>query len=200
MRYPADHGFIEGTRGMDGDPLDALGLLGEPTFPGCRIRVRPVGLFRMCDEKGPDPRIICVPLRDPPWSEAQDLSDLPQTLLNEIEHFCAVYNDLEERPVSTEGWGSLQEAKAEIPHAKSRVEGGPVSASVLPWPTVERGAEHHPLRTLQYLLRARTEHVLVVDGSFGPLTETAGRDFQRGAGLAAKGVVGPITWPTLVVQ
>ena len=67
MSYPADYGFIEGTMGEDGDPLDALVLVGEPTFPGCRIRVRVVGVFHMTDEKGPDEKVICVPLKDPAW-------------------------------------------------------------------------------------------------------------------------------------
>src|SRR5207248_6293047 len=67
MSYPADYGYIEGTLAEDGDPLDALVLVGEPTFPGCRIRVRAVGVFHMSDEKGPDEKVICVPLRDPAW-------------------------------------------------------------------------------------------------------------------------------------
>ena len=67
MSYPADYGYIEGTLAEDGDPLDALVLVGEPTFPGCRIRVRAVGVFHMTDEKGPDEKIICVPLKDPAW-------------------------------------------------------------------------------------------------------------------------------------
>ena len=68
MSYPADYGFVEGTLAEDGDPLDALVLVGEPTFPGCRIRVRAVGVFRMTDEKGPDEKVLCVPLNDPSWS------------------------------------------------------------------------------------------------------------------------------------
>jgi inorganic pyrophosphatase len=64
-RYPADYGFIEGTLGGDGDALDALVFVGEPTFPGCRIEVRAVGMFVMRDEKGMDEKILCVPLRDP---------------------------------------------------------------------------------------------------------------------------------------
>ena len=68
MSYPADYGFVEGTLAEDGDPLDALVLVGEPTFPGCRMRVRAVGVFHMADEKGPDEKLICVPLNDPSWS------------------------------------------------------------------------------------------------------------------------------------
>ena len=89
VRYPADYGFIDGTLGEDGDPLDALVLVGEPTFPGCRIRVRAVGLFRMRDEKGQDDKVICVPLRDPMWSHVQRLEDVQPTLRAEIEKLLA---------------------------------------------------------------------------------------------------------------
>src|SRR5919201_49739 len=96
VQYPAEYGFIEGTVGGDGDPLDALVFVGEPTFPGCRVRARPIGLFRMRDEKGPDEKILCVPLRDPLWSTVQDVDDLQGGLLREIEHFFAVYKALED--------------------------------------------------------------------------------------------------------
>src|SRR2546427_9612340 len=69
VRYPADYGFIEGTLGGDGDTLDALVFVGEPTFPGCRIKARPVGVFHMYDEKGRDEKILSVPERDPMWSQ-----------------------------------------------------------------------------------------------------------------------------------
>jgi inorganic pyrophosphatase len=118
MRYPADYGFIEGTLGGDGDPLDALVFVGEPTFPGCRIRARPIGLFRMRDEKGPDEKILCVPLRDPIWSDVEDLSGLNENLLNEIEHFFAVYKTLEDKDVETEGFGDRAAAVAVIDQAR----------------------------------------------------------------------------------
>jgi inorganic pyrophosphatase len=123
MQYPADYGFIEGTLGGDGDTLDALVFVGEPTFPGCRIRVRPVGLFRMTDEKGPDEKILCVPLRDPMWSHVADLDDLPQNLRNEVEHFFAVYKDLEGHKVSIEGYGNRAEAMAVIEESRQRLAG-----------------------------------------------------------------------------
>jgi inorganic pyrophosphatase len=119
-RYPADYGFIEGTLGGDGDALDALVFVGEPTFPGCRIRARPVGLFRMWDEKGPDEKILCVPLRDPTWSHIFELDDLLPTLRREIEHFFEVYKQLEEKPVGTEGFGGRDEALAVIREARDR--------------------------------------------------------------------------------
>jgi len=120
MMYPADYGFIEGTLGGDGDPLDALVFVGEPTFPGCHIRVRPIGLFRMTDEKGEDEKILCVPLRDPMWSHVGDLAGMPLTLLNEIEHFFQVYKDLEEKKTETRGFGNRAEAERIIDEARAR--------------------------------------------------------------------------------
>jgi inorganic pyrophosphatase len=121
VRYPADYGYIEGAQGEDGDYLDALVLVGEPTFPGCRIRARPVGLFRMWDEKGQDEKIICVPLRDPMWSHIKELDDIQTTIRSEIEHFFTIYKDLEEEKVGTEGFGSREEALRVIEEARARL-------------------------------------------------------------------------------
>jgi inorganic pyrophosphatase len=120
MQYPADYGFIEHTLGGDGDPLDALVFAGEPTFPGCHIRVRPIGLFRMTDEKGDDEKILCVPPRDPVWSHVADLDGLPVPLLNEIEHFFQVYKELEGKKVSTEGFEDRASADRVIADARAR--------------------------------------------------------------------------------
>ena len=119
-RYPADYGFIEGTLGGDGDPLDALVFVGEPTFPGCRILVRPVGVFVMRDEKGPDEKVLCVPLRDPGWSHIHELSDLLPTLLAEIEHFFDVYKDLEDHATETDGFRDRETALEIIRDARER--------------------------------------------------------------------------------
>jgi inorganic pyrophosphatase len=122
MSYPADYGFVEGTLGEDGDPLDALVLVGEPTFPGCRIRVRTVGVFHMADEKGPDEKIIAVPLNDPLWSSTADIHDVPAQLRNEIEHFFQVYKDLEEaKSTETRGFGNRAEAQEIIAACRRRV-------------------------------------------------------------------------------
>lgn len=123
-RYPADYGFVEGTLGGDGDPLDALVFVGEPTFPGCRIQVRPVGMFVMRDEKGRDEKILCVPFRDPAWSHVQELADLRETLLAEIEHFFSVYKDLEDHPTETDGFRDRAEALAVIADARERAASG----------------------------------------------------------------------------
>ena len=120
-RNPADYGFIEGTLGGDGDSLDALVFVGEPTFPGCRIQVRAVGMFVMRDEKGMDEKILCVPLRDPAWSHVEDLSDLLPPLLAEIEHFFSVYKDLEDHPTETDGFREREEALVTIREARERL-------------------------------------------------------------------------------
>ena len=76
VHYPSDYGFIPDTLAMDGDPLDALVLVWEPTFPGCLIEVKPIGLFKMWDEKGSDEKILCVPIEDPMWNHIETLDDV----------------------------------------------------------------------------------------------------------------------------
>jgi inorganic pyrophosphatase len=120
MHYPGDYGFVEDTLGEDEDPLDALVILGEPTFPGCVIRTRVVGVFHMADEKGPDDTLIGVPHSDPRWTHVHDVDDLPQHLLDEIEHFFAVYKDLEAKEVTTRGFSAREQALAELWRSQRR--------------------------------------------------------------------------------
>jgi inorganic pyrophosphatase len=120
MSYPADYGFIEGTLGEDGDPLDALVLVGDSTFPGCRIRARPIGVFHMADEKGPDEKIICASLNDPSWRRVRDIDDLQPEYRDEIEHFFQVYKDLEQKKTATSGFGNRAEALVAIDEARLR--------------------------------------------------------------------------------
>lgn len=110
MMYPADYGFIPNSLALDGDPLDVLVLVTEPTFPGCVMEVKPIGVFHMADEKGPDEKVICVPVSDPIWNRLNDLSDVNGHLIKEIEHFFKVYKDLEQKKVDVEGWGDVNEA------------------------------------------------------------------------------------------
>ncbi len=110
MMYPADYGFIPETLALDGDPLDVLVLGGEPTFPMCVMEVKPIGVFHMADEKGPDEKVICVPVSDPIWNSLNDLSDMNPHQIKEIEHFFQVYKDLEKKKVDVGGWGNAQEA------------------------------------------------------------------------------------------
>lgn len=110
MHYPADYGFIPETLALDGDPLDVLVLVTESTFPGCVMEVKPIGVFHMADEKGPDEKIICVPVSDPIWNKLSDLNDMNPHQKKEIEHFFQVYKDLEQKKVDVGGWGDVNEA------------------------------------------------------------------------------------------
>lgn len=111
MMYPADYGFIPETLALDDDPLDVLVLVTEPTFPGCVIEVKPVGVFHMADEKGPDEKIICVPISDPIANKVDKLEELNSHLIKEVEHFFRVYKDLEDKKVDVGDWGSAEEAE-----------------------------------------------------------------------------------------
>ncbi len=114
-RYPSDYGFIDDTLGEDGDPLDALVLIDEPTFPGCLIRCRAIGMFHMRDEGGGDDKVMCVPARDPRLDPIQDLEDLNEFHRLEIQHFFETYKDLEPgKSVEGAHWAGRLEAEAEI--------------------------------------------------------------------------------------
>jgi len=120
MHYPSDYGFVPQTLALDGDPLDALVLVSAPTFPGCLIEVKPLGLFRMEDEKGPDAKLLCVPVSDPIWNQMNSLEDVNPHLLKEIEHFFSVYKDLEKKKVGIEGWEDKASAISTIKESKRR--------------------------------------------------------------------------------
>lgn len=110
MMYPGDYGFIPETLALDKDPLDVLVLGSEPTFPMCVMEVKAIGVFHMTDEKGPDEKIICVPVSDPIWNLLNDISDMNPHQAKEIEHFFQVYKDLEKKKVDVGGWGNAAEA------------------------------------------------------------------------------------------
>jgi inorganic pyrophosphatase len=119
--YPTDYGFLEGTAGENGRHLDALVLVNEPTFPGCRIDVRPVGLFQMRDQAGVDDKVLCVPVGDPEWRDVHELEDISQRLRDEIAHFFAVYTELEpDRIVAIEGWAGRERAEREVAEGLER--------------------------------------------------------------------------------
>lgn len=113
--YPQDYGYIECTLGQDGDPLDAMVLLSNPTFPGALIECRAVGMFRMTDEKGGDDKVLCIPTADVRSNHIQDLADVPSYSILEIEHFFTVYKDLEPgKSVEGATWVDRAAAEAEI--------------------------------------------------------------------------------------
>jgi inorganic pyrophosphatase len=114
-RYPADYGFIEDTLGLDGDPLDALVLLDEPTFPGCVVACRAIGMFRMTDEAGGDDKVVCVPAHDPRKEHLRDIHHMPEFDKLEIQHFFEVYKDLEPgKSVEGATWANRAETEVEI--------------------------------------------------------------------------------------
>jgi len=114
-RYPADYGFIAKTLGADGDPLDALIRLDEPTFPGCHVRARPVGVFIMSDEHGDDAKVLSVAASDPRMGSIVELDDVPSHELDEIAHFFAIYKQLEPgKGTVTQGWRGRAEAESII--------------------------------------------------------------------------------------
>ena len=122
VHYPGDYGFVPHTMSGDDDPLDALVLLGEPTFPGCTILARVVGIFRMTDDKGRDAKLITVPEQDPRWSHVRHLKDVPDHLLKEVGHFFSIYKDLEGKKVTVDGFGSREEALAQLEEDRARFD------------------------------------------------------------------------------
>jgi inorganic pyrophosphatase len=122
--YPTDYGFFPDTLSQDGDPLDAMVCVSEPTFPGCVIEVKPIALFRMEDEAGIDDKVLCVPVRDPGWNTLNVLEDLPTQLKDEIAHFFSIYKDLEQKAVKVDGWYPREEALEEIEASRRRFSEG----------------------------------------------------------------------------
>jgi inorganic pyrophosphatase len=118
-RYPADYGFVTQTLGDDGDPLDALVLLDEPTFPGCHVHARVIGVFIMRDEEGLDSKVLCVPASDPRQLGVQELDDVSEFELNEIAHFFEIYKALEPgKHTEPGGWSSREVAEQTISKAR----------------------------------------------------------------------------------
>jgi inorganic pyrophosphatase len=111
MVYPTDYGFVPETLAPDGDPLDVLVCVSEPTFPGCYIVTKPIGLFKMSDEKGPDDHVVCVPCHDPGWNTYEHVDELPHLLRAELTHFFTVYKDLDpDRHSEVMGWDGPEAA------------------------------------------------------------------------------------------
>ena len=104
VHYPGDYGFIPRTLHEDGDPTDVLVRTDEPTFAGCLVDARPIGVLRMLDRGEPDDKILAVPANDPLQAEYFDIADLPQHYLKEVEHFFYIYKDLEGKRVQIVGW------------------------------------------------------------------------------------------------
>ena len=119
--YPLDYGEIPGTLAEDGDPLDVLVWLDEPTFPGCLVTVRLVAVFWLADERGPDAKLLGVAAHDIRKNRIRDLPDVPPHLLNEIGHFFDIYKELEPgKSTDVRGWMDRAEAERLIGEAEAR--------------------------------------------------------------------------------
>jgi inorganic pyrophosphatase len=132
VHYPTDYGFIPGTLALDGDALDALVVVDEPTFPGCHIIARPIGVLDMEDEKGPDQKILAVPVGDPRFSSIRDLHDIDQHWLREIENFFQTYKALEDKWTDVVGWEDAAAAAIAIRSARELYERGLTDGDDLP--------------------------------------------------------------------
>jgi len=122
LHYPGDYGFIPQTLAEDDDPLDVLVMVNEPTFTGCLIETRVIGLFKMKDHDANDFKVFGVPNSDPLFSEFQQLDDVPSHYLKEVEHFFDTYKELEGVKTETLGWFSADDAIREVEESVKRYQ------------------------------------------------------------------------------
>nr|WP_228014777.1 inorganic diphosphatase [Fortiea sp. LEGE XX443] len=104
VRYPYDYGFVPNTLADDGDPLDGMVIIDEPTFPGCVIAARPIGMLEMIDGGDRDEKILCVPDKDPRYTHVKSLNDVAPHRLDEIAEFFRTYKNLEKKVTEILGW------------------------------------------------------------------------------------------------
>jgi len=120
MHYPGDYGFIPGTLAEDGDPMDVLALVDQPSFPGCLIEVRPVAVLNMVDSSVGDQKIISVPTRNPRFDQIHTIDQIFAHIRREIEHFFTIYKELEGKLTEMRGWGDPREARKVIVDSRKR--------------------------------------------------------------------------------
>ncbi len=131
MHFPGDYGFIPGTIAEDEEPIDVLVLVEQPSFPGCMIRVRPVGMLDMLEESKYDHKILAVPESSPRYKQVQDLEDVPPHVLTEVQHFFEIYKELEGKTVEMKGWQNVAGARTAIQESRKRyLESHEVAGSV----------------------------------------------------------------------
>ncbi len=117
FHYPAEYGIIPKTLYDDGDPMDIMVLMDQPTFPGCVIETRPIGIMRMIDGDDNDDKILGVPVNDPRFKDVQDISDVPGAFLDEITHFFKEYKRLEGKTTEVLGWENAEKAFEAVKHS-----------------------------------------------------------------------------------
>ncbi len=120
MHYPGDYGFIPGTLADDNDPLDVLVLVQQPSFPGCLIEVRPVGILNMVDNDERDQKVLAVPTKNPRYDQIHTMDQIFSHVKREIEHFFTIYKELEGKVTKMQGWGGPREARKAISDSRER--------------------------------------------------------------------------------
>lgn len=146
MAYPSDYGYVEDTLGEDGDPLDALVLLDEPTWPGCLVRARPIGMFHMKDEAGGDDKILCIPAGDPRKSHITELEHINEFDRLEIQHFFETYKDLEPgKSVEGAHWAGREAAQRVVLEAIERANAAGMTTARWRMPTPQSRPQSHPV-------------------------------------------------------
>lgn len=122
FHYPAEYGIIPQTLWDDGDPMDILVMMDQPTFPGCVIETRPIGIMRMIDGGDSDDKVLGVPVNDPRYTDVKDITDIPKQFLDEVEHFFTEYKRLEGKTTEVLGWDNAEKAFEAIKHSKELYE------------------------------------------------------------------------------
>ena len=120
VHYPGDYGFIPSTLSDDGDPLDVLVLVDAPSFAGCVMTVRPIGVLRMVDQNREDEKILAVGLNNPVYKEVTDYEQIYPHLIREIEHFFSIYKELEAKSTTIEGWEDAASAREIVNECRDR--------------------------------------------------------------------------------
>jgi len=120
VHYPGDYGFIPCTLSLDGDPLDVLVLVDAPSFTGCLMTVRPIGMLEMVDQEKEDEKILAVGTNNPLFTDVHDYAKLYPHLLLEIEHFFTVYKELEAKTTKIVGWKNAERARAMVSECQER--------------------------------------------------------------------------------
>ena len=133
VHYPTDYGFAPGTRGADGEPLDAMVMADQSTFPGCLVEARIIGLLTIRSSGDrPEQKLLGVPVREPRFAEYGDVSDVPEHLLREIEHFFDVFKELEGNEIEVLGWEGAQQAQELLEEAIRGREGSEEGSATAP--------------------------------------------------------------------
>lgn len=120
VHYPGDYGFIPSTLGLDGDPLDVLVLVDAPSFSGCVMEVRPIGMLRMVDQGEQDEKLLAVVQNDPVYKEINDCGEVFPHLLRQVEHFFSIYKNLEGKKTEIAGWAGASVARKFIVEGQKR--------------------------------------------------------------------------------